>query len=604
MGGGGFNKFIYAFTLFFATLTSFLFIISAFINFYYFQTYHTKIDIFIFGLKDDDTMAILKIILSDYPVVAVFLATVIFSILCFKLSKIILKKQFKRQIQSKFGVFLAILLNLALIGLVFIGIRGSVGTFPLREDEHHISPNPLINHIATNPLIALSWAVKHYENQGRFYPVNLSEIKEVEKALFPIFRTNSQKHISKNPNVVMVLMESFGSNLLFLDDRDNFNLLMNFRKHFEAGKHTHKNQVDFTFMNFLSGQNGTAVSFASLFFLSPNANISLSTVKNKKLSLTPFSVYKKAGYEVVYITSGNRSWQNFGDYIAMLGADSIIDSNVLFEAYPQSKGTKNVYGVLDEFAYKMAFKLLQEAKKPTFIVILTTTNHPPYASLPKDFAVPFYDMDSKISFFAKNDKDIALKSVQSFSYASNAFGEFIQNIKDSKLKDSTIIAASGDHIYRDLKAYENVALNHSVPFYLYIPNAYTKDFESLNFHFNTKTLGSHKDIFPTLYALSLNECEFLSLGGRNLFDQNAPKLYNFAYNSSVFIDESGIYPRGSNMAFRLDNDSYIFELPQNNQSFEIPQNRANFFEKYDKLNQMQLNFRIFENDSQMNANDS
>ncbi|RAX57307.1 hypothetical protein CCZ01_06300 [Helicobacter monodelphidis] len=44
--------------LFFAyiVLVSFIVIFSAIGNFYYFQTYHTKIDIFIFGLKDDDTM--------------------------------------------------------------------------------------------------------------------------------------------------------------------------------------------------------------------------------------------------------------------------------------------------------------------------------------------------------------------------------------------------------------------------------------------------------------------------------------------------------------------------------------------------------------------
>ena len=36
-------------------------------NFYYFATYHTKIDAFIFGLKDDETATILGIIFNDYP---------------------------------------------------------------------------------------------------------------------------------------------------------------------------------------------------------------------------------------------------------------------------------------------------------------------------------------------------------------------------------------------------------------------------------------------------------------------------------------------------------------------------------------------------------
>lgn len=590
-GGGAFDKFIYTLTLCFSTIASFLIIISVFVNFYYFQTYHTKIDIFIFGLKDDDTAAILKIIWADYPAIAIFLASLIFSILCFKLSTLILNRKNSWKFKSKLSIFAAVLLNLILILLVFVGIRGSVGTFPLREDAHHICANPLINHIATNPLIALGWAYSHYQRQDSFQAINLSELKDLESELFPIFKTNSQKHISKNPNVVVVLMESFGSNILALDDEKNFDLLMSFRKDFEKGKERHQNQTDFTFMNFLSGQNGTAGSFASLFFLSPNANISLSSVKNKKLSHTPFDVYKKAGYEVIYITSGNRSWQNFGDYITTLGANAVYDSNFLLKHYPQSKDTQNAYGVLDEFAYKTALEILQRATKPTFIVILTTSNHPPYASLPQDFKLPHYDLKSKMAFFRQSEEIKIQKSLQIFSYASNAFGEFIQNIKNSALKDSTIIAMSGDHIYRDLKAYANVALNHAVPLFLYIPNAYTKDFKSLNWLFNPQTLGSHKDIFPTLYALSLNECEFLTLGGRNLFNQNADKAYQFAYNSSVFIDKEGIYPRGANSAFAFKEGFFIQDEKQT--KIELAPQKAEFFEKYDRLNNLQLNFRLF-----------
>lgn len=595
MGGGGVDKFISSFTLFLATLTSFLIIFSAFVNFYYFQTYHTKIDIFIFGLKDDDTEAILRIIWQDYPVIIILLVSVIFTFLCFHLSKFILKRQILLHFKGKFGIFIIILLNLLLIALTFIGIRGGVGTFPLREDEHHISANPLINHVATNPLIALSWARNHYKEKERFKPANLSHLQDLQKELFPIFKTNSQKHIKQNPNIVVVLMESFGSNILALDDENNFDLLMSFRKDFEAGKKRHNNQTDFTFTNFLSGRNGTAPSFAQLFFLSPSANISLSVAKNKKLPLTPFDVYKKAGYEVIYITSGNRSWRNFGDYITTLGADLIVDNNILLEKYPQSKATQNVYGVLDEFAYTFAIELLQKAQKPTFIAILTTSNHPPYALLPQNFTPPHYDLEPKKAFFTQNSEAKVLESVQNFSYASNAFGEFIKRVKNSSFKDNVIIAASGDHVYRELRAYENAALNHAVPLYMYIPKAYTKDFKRLGFEFNPQILGSHKDIFPTLYALSLNEGEFLTLGGENLFDKAVK--YRFAFNDAVFIDEEGIYARGAKDGFFYRNEKgekVFLEGLKDKISFKLSPQKAQFFEKFDKLNSLQLNFRLFQ----------
>lgn len=86
----------------------------------------------------------------------------------------------------------------------------------------------------------------------------------------------------------MVLMESFASNMLSLDDEKNFDMLGNFRAHFMAGlvplnKRVGKEQNDFTFINFLSSGNGTAPSFSSLFFLSPSPTISLGKFKNHKL---------------------------------------------------------------------------------------------------------------------------------------------------------------------------------------------------------------------------------------------------------------------------------------------------------------------------------
>ena len=225
-------------------------------NAYYFKTYHTKIDIFIFGLKDDDTEAILRIIWADYPALTILVASVLFAFVCFKISQRILNLSLSNsaKIKGKFAFFVSFALNLILVLLVYYGSRGSFGEYPLSEAEHHISANPLINHIATNPLIALSWARNHYKHSSNYAPINLADLKELENELFPVFRHNRQNAITKKPNVVVVLMESFGSNLLMLDDRANFDLLMSFRAHFEAGKIKHKEQSDFTFMNFLIQQ--------------------------------------------------------------------------------------------------------------------------------------------------------------------------------------------------------------------------------------------------------------------------------------------------------------------------------------------------------------
>lgn len=592
------SPFIHKFTLILTAISALFVVFSAFVNFYYFATYHTKIDTFVFGLKDDETMTILGIIYNDYPLIRVILASFIFSVICYKIADLILRADFGRFAPFKFVALhrymrfvLIVVANLMLLAIIFVGIRGSVGTFPLREDETHFSANPLLNHIAANPIIAFIWAYQSYQRQDKFAPINLHDLRNLESQLFPIFVHNPQKVIKKSPNIVVVLMESFGSNALELDSKE-CDLLGSFREHFEAGWQNVPNQSDFTFRAFLSATNGTAGSFAGLFFNSPSATISVSSIKNRYLALTPFDVYKRAGYEVIFITSGNRSWHNLGDYILMLGADRVLDKNILMQKYPQSAKFESDYGVPDEYAFKLALEVLQNATKPTFIAMITTSNHPPY-SLPTHFTPPNCDIDSLHTYFRDGtSKDKIRSTLNLFAYSSSAFGDFVSAVKNSTLKDTTIIAGSGDHKLRDLRAFDNIVLNFSVPFYLYVPMHYTRDFKVRGLNFKREALGSHKDIFPTLYALSLNDYNFLTLGGRNLFDTNAPIKYNFALNDGLWIDSDGIYPYGTKIGYKytIKNGKIV----PNGESFELSQDKAKFMERYNALNWAQINYRIFE----------
>ena len=545
-------------------------------------------------------MAIFQIIWQDYPVVSILIIIFLYTFLSYIISKKILNLNLAKnltQTSHKTNIakaFWIILLNFILVVIVFIGARGSINPYSaLLEKHHHISSNPLINHITANPISALIWAYSHYREQALYAPINLNELKTLENELFPVFRHNDQTNIVQSPNVVVVLMESFGTNMLLLDDVKNFDTLASFRPHFEAGKHKTKGQNDFTFMNFLSGGNGTAQSFVSLFFISPFQNITFDTVQRTKIALTPFEIYKKAGYEVIVITPAQRSWQNLGDYVLMLGVDAVYDSAFLKEYYPQSAEFTNPFGVPDEFAFKFALEYLKKAEKPVFIMMITISNHPPYL-IPTTFTPPKpkFDLTTKIQFFGDHIAYKADKTMALFSYASNAFGDFVASVKKSNFAENTIIAGSGDHRFRDFKISHNAPLNHAVPFYLYIPNTYTKDFEKRGFEFNPLTLGSHKDIFPTLYALSLNEYDYLSVGGRNLFDKNAPKVYKFALNDSLWIDDEGIYPANSKVGYKWRFENGF--ITQTDETFELSKEKAEFLQKYQNLERLQLNYRLFQ----------
>lgn len=117
--------------------------------------------------------------------------SVIFGIFCFKITKFILlgrvaKSSLDSAKNTGFAldfatrkiayIFAESTLLLAIIAVDIIGIRCGVGTFPLREDEHHIDANPLINHIATNPILAFAWAYSHYERRDIFAKIDAKQL--------------------------------------------------------------------------------------------------------------------------------------------------------------------------------------------------------------------------------------------------------------------------------------------------------------------------------------------------------------------------------------------------------------------------------------------
>lgn len=63
-------------------LCGFVFMAFTIVNFYYFRTYNNKIDVFIFGLKDDDTLAVLTILWQDYPILIALFCSLIFGFVC------------------------------------------------------------------------------------------------------------------------------------------------------------------------------------------------------------------------------------------------------------------------------------------------------------------------------------------------------------------------------------------------------------------------------------------------------------------------------------------------------------------------------------------
>lgn len=547
-------------------------------NFFYYQTYHTHIDMFAFGLMDDDTKAVLANMWQDYPLVKGVLAALIAALVSGFITKRLLAGSPDRHWPS----WRLLLTTLLIVAVVAIAARGSVGTFPLRRGNAQVSDLTVLNKLTPNGLIAIDWALKDRRDDVSFSKVSAEEGKALLAQMgftsLDVTTPSNPWLAEHKPHVVMNLMESFGSNMLAFDQQGVNDLLGALRPAFAS---------DFVFRRFVSEGNGTAPSLAAMFFHSPVQTISHSSAQSVKLSGIPFDVYKKAGYRVIFISPGNMMWRNLVNYLPVQGVDEVFDQNALMKRYPQSAKELTDWGVPDEYAYRLAETLLKEANQPTFISILTVTNHPPYV-VPTHYQPGPVALTDEVKRHAEEGQIDQLNILRTYQYAADAFGRFVANIKASKLGEKTLIAATGDHQMRRVRAFypAEQMLDRAVPFYLYVPKTIQ---QHVPLRFDPTRVGSHKDIFPTLYAFSLSDTTYQALGGRNMLAVDDDPARAFGYNELVWIDKKGAYPlTGKQIAYAWHNSS----LTLNEQPLQQTPEEAKSIDSYPKLLRWQINARI------------
>ena len=516
---------------FFATAYIVIFSLALFVlvfgNYFYFKTYNNYYDIFMFGFVEDDTKAIIKNICDDYPVVKLVIAILGLSFIAY----FIVDFSFNH-LGSEHSWFIDFLLIASIVIFVLFA-RGTFNSLPLGKSHAQVSSLNVINKMVPNGVVAFEWALKDRKRDIHFAPVNQQEGEPLINELFNknnlLDKTTKNEFLAKNkPNVVFALMESFGSNCLALDNPQTNDLLGKLRPYLDSA---------FYFKRFTSYCDGTAPSLAFLAFNSPIQNISQSIAQNTKLEFTPFFTYKKQGYKTVFITSGNIMWRNLGNYLPLQGVDEVYDQNSIIDIFPAAKETLSYWGIADEYAFLLAEKLLQESNdQPLFINILTITNHPPY-EVPDLYQPNPVDANLLVEKFTTLDE--SQRALTTFQYAANALGEFIERMETTSVGQNTIIAASGDHHLRGMKPQlpQEVFLHKAVPFIVQVPPALRAQLE---LSFDQNRLGSHKDIMPTLFALSLSEAEYWNVGGRNLLSAQQNAAYDFAYNTSIWATENGV----------------------------------------------------------------
>ena len=522
---------------YYALMFSFVFIVLC-VDFGFFSFFKNHINIIIFGVLEDDTRALFSTIAENYNIPLVSLIfLVLISVIYFVANYFISRIDADHDDGRRYPFLIKFGMLFGLLALNALAARGGFGLFPLGTMDAEISPDIFINKVSINGIYTLQEALEArmkengsyniarqvgYENEPEKAFSDFLGVPEgkLNKALLPmniIRKTRKNAVLEKiRPNVIFIMMESFGSDLLHYNS-PTFNVLGELKKHFDA---------DTVFYNFLSGDVGTIGSIETAVLNMPKRP-SAKAVTQSKYAYNPYFTgsavpYKQAGYETIFLYGGNAGWRNVFMFAGNLGFDSAEGAGSMNPKYP-----KNQWGVYDEYLFEHIYdRLSRDNGKPKFIFTMTTTNHPPY-SLPADYKLLPLEISPALKKDITGDMKLAKMRFETYQYSNNKLGELISRIKASPLGKNTIIAVTGDHNFWSVFDYpkERYLDLDGVPFYLYIPDSLKPA------SIDKETLGSHLDIMPTLYNLSLSNQEYASLGA-DMLDKNAEHI---AFNTDGLV---------------------------------------------------------------------
>ncbi len=504
----------------------------------YYLFFGNGIDLLIFGLIDDGTSAVISSIFGDRRLVILSLLSLfVIMVLIYAYAAIYRKMPLvitNITLKKELPLLLGILLILALLA------RGSLDTFPLSRKVMNTNDNAFLNSLILNPLWHFYYAVRD-KNENDFSLtsdkiLSLAGVDSLEELLYnarygttrPLQQTTPHNALLAKhpPHVIFVLLEGWSTHPA-LEHGVHNDILGAFAKHARE---------DYFFPSFFSNAYGTNPTIENLLLNSPIKGISQSRATKTSFSLSSILPFKRQGYHTLFLSGGSSSWRNHNQFWPRQGFDAYIGRSSIEKHYHIA--CDNPWGVYDTYLFEyLKEQLLERAQtaQPSFTFVLTTNNHSPIR-LPKEFQSPPFDLKA-LGFDTSDTQHYDM--LRGYHYQINAFGMFLDWLKSSPLKDDVIVVATGDHIlkgYSDYFAPHMQYLKYAVPAYFYLPKRYDRLAKV-----SAKIVGSHDDLFPTLYELALSGEHYYNFGQPLMYKQ-PPTAFGWNEQKRYLFQEGVVTP--------------------------------------------------------------
>ena len=408
-----------------------------------------------------------------------------------------------------------------LSGIVFIGIRGGIGTSTMNVGRAFYSTEIKYNHAAVNPVFSLLYSLTHQNNFGDYARfMNNEEADEIFNKLFPnniyIPTENDCWLNNRRPNILLIILEGFSKGAII---NNNTTIAPNLLKLSQEG---------ITFNNIYANSFRTDRGIFSVVDGFPALPTTSVMKYPDKMVTFPslINAIKENGYNTSFLYGGDANFTNMRSFFATGGTDEFVTDVELNVSRLESKWGANDHIT---FEYLKNDILNYKEEKPFLKTFLTLSSHEP-------FEVPFKKFDN-----------LYLNSV---AYTDSCLGAFIDSIKVNEIWNNTLIVLIPDHGVSYLLGYDDRGKDsHAIPM-VWCGGAIKRALE-------VNTFASQSDMVSTLLSqLGIDYSNFKY--SRNIADST---LTNFAYwtfpNGFAIADSTNfvIYDIDANNATTLEGEN-------------------------------------------------
>lgn len=515
------NKLFIILRKIFSVILIFLLSILHIASFPFYHTYRENFNQMIFKGINEDWYALLITFYKEFSLVPGLIATIILTIILYKIFNFLLKENYIEKIFSKLPKIIAtsLLIFFCYITILWTLFGGALSWENQIDFENSgVMKDKFLNEAILDSPQAIYRA---YTQNSRVLACNgldftAADVKRLAAILSnkPESSNNIDDYLTKYANgakiekprhIFIILAESYATWPL-LPEYENLHIADGVKKIMNATDSDYSLTMLPDGSSTVSAVMGIVTGFA-------DANLYLTVMEEAYKEPYPTAIapiMKELNYKTKFYYAGPATWENIGAFSKAQGFDEFISKG----DFKNSEGS--VWGVKDEILFNEVFENLSE--ESTFNVILTASNHSPFDLNLENENINISEIKNALSNENKNDEWL-IKELGHFKYADREILKFINKTKEKY--PNSIFIIMGDHADRyNIEKNTNNFKRYSVPFII------TGEGVKRGI-LNEKCVGSHIDIMPTIVELIADKNFKYHALGKSLTENKIAVNYAF-----------------------------------------------------------------------------